>query len=688
MVRLLKFSKKKAPGDVSVSFMGLFLSLLAAFVFFIVLQIQQINLLYEETDEALALSVLSSAVINREDAYSSQQIVIHELDKFDGDITSDAALNILGSVDDEYLEESYDYFLQTFSDNFRLNTNLVPQNPLINSSISIVEYNVYNVWHELDEEGIRTGNFRICKYTYTPESDSWDTTWFPLNQVITVPDALTQNNIPVECSMVSAQIKMTITKFPFIQGIFETSSNLTQDIYYVRNADIIEHEDIIKDREDSSDTNEINPPGTSGIPYYVKHFWQNILDDNYTLVDVQEYRGNAGEEVTPPVKNYEGFVLPEGQTVVVEADGSTVINYYYNRNSYILTLNNGIGIGKTSFYSYDRNISQNNMDSSISASIKYGERIELNAMVLTGYTWDQWSGTYFKNEKNHVFSMPPYDVTLTANTSSDVYSIHYILNGGIQDSSAVTSYTVVDTVILPIPSKIGFTFDGWYENESLTGDAVTVIPKGSTGHKIYFAKWIPLSYIVTYHANNGSFKDVSFVVNYHANGGDFANISYTVAYRSNGGIFSLSEISLNEVSEKYYIYIYDESLGGYILSYITDTTKSVYEPIPTDINGIPVVKIGENAFKGCSNLITMEIPEGVTVISESAFENCTSLASVELPTSIVSIEGSAFSGCTDLTTITFAGTMEQWNKLTKGTHWNFDVSALEVICNDGSVTIS
>lgn len=255
-----KINKQKAPGDASITLIGMFLTLLMTVVFVLILQIQQINLLYEETDEALALSVLSSAVINREDAYSTQQTVIHELNKFDGDITSDYALNVLGDTDDEYLQDAYDYFFQTFTDNFRLDTNLIPANVLINSSISIVEYNVYNVWHELDEDGIRTGNFRTCKYSYDPELNIWNTIWYPVNQEITVPDSLTQTNVEVEDTMVSAQIRMTVTKLPYIAGIFDANSNLTQEVYYVRNADIKEHDDLIKDREDSANTNPVTPP--------------------------------------------------------------------------------------------------------------------------------------------------------------------------------------------------------------------------------------------------------------------------------------------------------------------------------------------------------------------------------------------------------------------------------------------
>ena len=53
----------------------------------------------------------------------------------------------------------------------------------------------------------------------------------------------------------------------------------------------------------------------------------------------------------------------------------------------------------------------------------------------------------------------------------------------------MTKYTVEDTVTLPVPTREGYGFSGWYENEELTGTAVSAIAKGSTGNKVFYAKW-------------------------------------------------------------------------------------------------------------------------------------------------------------------------------------------------------
>ena len=65
-----------------------------------------------------------------------------------------------------------------------------------------------------------------------------------------------------------------------------------------------------------------------------------------------------------------------------------------------------------------------------------------------------------------------------------------------------------------------------------------------------------------------------------------------------------------------------------------------------------VTYIGSYTFYGCTGLISIEIPNSVTSIGSSAFEGCTNLISIEIPNSVTSIGSSAFQGCTSLTSIT------------------------------------
>lgn len=89
--------------------------------------------------------------------------------------------------------------------------------------------------------------------------------------------------------------------------------------------------------------------------------------------------------------------------------------------------------------------------------------------------------------------------------------------------------------------------------------------------------------------------------------------------------------------------------------------------------------ISAAAFKDCSTLTSVSILEGVTSIGQTAFSGCSNLTSVVIPDSVTSIGSSAFYGCSNLTSITYCGTEEEWNAITKGTNWDY---------NTGSYTIT
>ena len=62
--------------------------------------------------------------------------------------------------------------------------------------------------------------------------------------------------------------------------------------------------------------------------------------------------------------------------------------------------------------------------------------------------------------------------------------------------------------------------------------------------------------------------------------------------------------------------------------------------------------IGRSAFKNCSGLKSITIPNSVTSIGSYAFEWCTGLTSVTIPESISSIDAGTFSNCSGLKSIT------------------------------------
>lgn len=78
---------------------------------------------------------------------------------------------------------------------------------------------------------------------------------------------------------------------------------------------------------------------------------------------------------------------------------------------------------------------------------------------------------------------------------------------------------------------------------------------------------------------------------------------------------------------------------------------------------IGVTSIESEAFKRCTSLKSIRIPDGVTSIGNQAFSDCTSLSSVTLPVSVTQIKYKAFGDCTSLKTVYYAGTKEQWEKI-------------------------
>ena len=112
------------------------------------------------------------------------------------------------------------------------------------------------------------------------------------------------------------------------------------------------------------------------------------------------------------------------------------------------------------------------------------------AVLSTDYkaqkvTKEVTAGTYYLYSTRTSSNQRLYGLKFTP-----TYTVTLNTNGGTINADNVTSYNYGTGATLPTDvTKSGYTFGGWYDNEGLTGSAVTAIADNVTGNKTYWAKW-------------------------------------------------------------------------------------------------------------------------------------------------------------------------------------------------------
>ena len=216
--------------------------------------------------------------------------------------------------------------------------------------------------------------------------------------------------------------------------------------------------------------------------YTVKHMLQDVTGDGYTedAAARQTLHGTTGADTNAAAKSYEGFTAQAVVQQAIAADGSTVVEIKYDRNSYEVT------------YAYVGTAPAGASALPEKATVKYGAPVAVAAAATApGYTFSGWS-------QKEDFTMPAENVTITgsftANSNTEYTVRHHfqnILDDAYDADTAMLSETLsgtTDTLTAAAAKTVaGFTAQS-FQQKNIAGDGSTVVD-------IYYNR---NSYTVTY----------------------------------------------------------------------------------------------------------------------------------------------------------------------------------------------
>ncbi len=196
--------------------------------------------------------------------------------------------------------------------------------------------------------------------------------------------------------------------------------------------------------------------------YYVKHYQQNIYDDNYTLVETETKTGTTDATVTPARKSYDGFLTPDPQQLTIGAAGTSELAYNYNRVVYTIYWNANTNGGACA---------------TISTDVRHGATLaSMPVATKAGFVFDGWYTQAEGGTKITTATAIQQNYgTLYAHFVT-VHNLTWNLNGGSTSSTTHTpSGSVAVDALITYPeastmSKTGCTFAGWDQETYLMPD--------------------------------------------------------------------------------------------------------------------------------------------------------------------------------------------------------------------------
>ena len=199
--------------------------------------------------------------------------------------------------------------------------------------------------------------------------------------------------------------------------------------------------------------------------------------------------GWTGEGITKPQPS---VTIPRGST----GDKTYIENWVETGYTITLDLNGGSGKEKVIYTMTD-------------------EDFELPTPTRNGYEFVGWTGERITTLQTSV-KIPKGSTgnkAYTANWKVIRYTITLVTNGGAVIASI--RYTVEDSVTLPIPpDRPGYEFSGWVlDGSGQFPSTPMIIPKGSTGDRIYKAEWRVATYTITYVSHGKAYNWVQYTIN-------------------------------------------------------------------------------------------------------------------------------------------------------------------------------
>ena len=319
---------------------------------------------------------------------------------------------------------------------------------------------------------------------------------------------------------------------------------------------------------------------------------------------------------------------------------------------------------------YELNGGVNNAENPETYTIETETITLANPKTRTGYIFVGWfTEETFENQATEIKLGSYGDKKFYAKWTPTVYTVEYELNGGENHENNPETYNIEQAYTLKTPTRAGYTFTGWFTEETFD-NPVTGIALGSHGDKKFYVRWTENINTLKFDGNGATIGEMSNMLikttetvvlakyGYHKNNCYFVGwaltpdgevvyedcATYTMGTENEYTLYAVWEYGTDGIK-----YTLSDDGMYYSVSGYSGTETNI--KIPSAYNDLLITSIGNYAFDGCSSLTNVTIPDSVTSIGNYAFKDCSSLMSVEIPDSVTSIGGYAFYDCDGLTNI-------------------------------------